>query len=75
MSSANQFRIEAERARETAAQAFTEDRAFWLKLAEKWDHLAQRAEAAKIRPWSSGHQLVEVNNNNDASLTSGELSG
>jgi len=58
MSSASQFRSEAERAREAAAQALgKDDRAFWLKLADQWDQLAQRAEAPKARPWSSSHSL------------------
>jgi hypothetical protein len=57
MSLASHFRQEAERARETATQAFTDDRVFWLELAEQWDQLAQKAEAPKARPWSSSHPL------------------
>jgi len=57
MSSADQFRQEAEKARETAAQAFTDDRTFWLRLAEQWDELAQKAEAPKARRWAGHHPL------------------
>jgi hypothetical protein len=57
MSAAHQFRLEAEKAREAAAQAFTDDRAFWIKLADQWDKLAQKAEAPKSRPWSGSHPL------------------
>jgi hypothetical protein len=57
MSPAHQFRLEAEKAREVAAQAFTDDRAFWIKLADQWDKLAQKAEAPKSRPWSGSHPL------------------
>ena len=47
-----QYRKEAERARETAKQAASShDRAFWLALAANWEKLAIEAEAPKIRPW------------------------
>jgi hypothetical protein len=47
-----QYRSEAERARQTAKQAVSaRDRAFWLALAANWEKLAKEAEAApKIRP-------------------------
>ena len=51
---AEQFRKEADRARETAKQAVSaRDRAYWLALAANWEKLATEAEAPKIRPWST----------------------
>jgi hypothetical protein len=51
---AEQFRKEADRARETAKQAVSaRDRAFWLALAANWEKLAEEAEAPKIRPWAT----------------------
>ena len=51
---AEQYRKEAERARETAKQAVSSrDRAFWLALAGNWEQLAKEAEAPKIRPWAT----------------------
>jgi hypothetical protein len=45
---AEQHRIAAERARETAKQAASVgDRAFWLALAANWEKLAKAAEAPK----------------------------
>jgi hypothetical protein len=49
-----QYRSEAERARQTAEQAVgARDRAFWLALAANWEKLAEEAEAPKIRPWAT----------------------
>jgi hypothetical protein len=49
-----QYRDEAERARQTAMQAVSaRDSAFWLALAANWEKLAREAEAPKIRPWST----------------------
>ena len=49
-----QYRDEAERARQTAKQAVSaRDRAFWLALAANWEKLAKEAEAPKIRPWAT----------------------
>jgi hypothetical protein len=49
---AEQYRNEAEKARQTAKQAPTaRDRAFWLALAANWEKLAEEAEAPKIKPW------------------------
>ena len=51
---AEQFRKEADRARETAKQAVgARDRAFWSALAANWEQLAKEAEAPKIRPWAT----------------------
>ena len=51
---AEQYRNEAERARETAKQAVSaRDRAYWLALAANWEKLAKEAEAPKIRPWAT----------------------
>jgi hypothetical protein len=51
---AEQFRQEADRARETAKQAVcAPHRVFWLALAANWEKLAREAEAPKIRPWST----------------------
>ena len=49
-----QYRDEAERARQTAKQAVSaRDRAFWLALAANWETLAKEAEAPKINPWAT----------------------
>ena len=49
-----QYRDEAERARQTAKQAVSaRDRAFWLALAANWEKLAREAKAPKIRPWAT----------------------
>jgi hypothetical protein len=48
-----QYRKEAERARETAKQVASTDRGSWLALAANWDKLAREAEAPKIRPWAT----------------------
>jgi hypothetical protein len=49
---AEQYRKEAERARQTAMQAVSaHDRAYWLALATNWEKLAKEAEAPKIKPW------------------------
>jgi hypothetical protein len=49
-----QYRNEAERARQTAKQAVSaRDRMFWLALAANWEKLATEAEAPKIRPWAT----------------------
>jgi hypothetical protein len=54
IAAAEQYRKEAERARETAKQAAnSRDRAFWLALAANWEKLAIEAEAPKIRPWAT----------------------
>jgi hypothetical protein len=54
IAAAEQYRKEAERARETAKQAASSrDRAFWLALAANWEKLAKEAEAPKIRPWAT----------------------
>jgi hypothetical protein len=54
MAEAEQFRKEADRARETAKQALSaRNRAFWLALAANWEKLAKEAEAPKIRPWAN----------------------
>jgi hypothetical protein len=53
MADAEQFRKEADRARETAKQMARPDRAFWFALAANWEKLATEAEAPKIRPWST----------------------
>ena len=54
VAAAEQYRKEAEIARETAKQAASSrDRAFWLALAANWEKLAKEAEAPKIRPWAS----------------------
>jgi len=51
---AEQYRNEAERARQTAKQAVSaRDRAFWLALAANWEKLAKVEEAPKIRPWAT----------------------
>jgi hypothetical protein len=50
---AEQYRKEAERARETAKQVASSDRAFWLVFAANWEKLAKEAEAPKIRPWAT----------------------
>jgi hypothetical protein len=50
---AEQFRKEADRARETAKKMSRPDRAFWIALAANWEKLATEAEAPKIRPWST----------------------
>jgi hypothetical protein len=47
---AEQYRKEAERARETAKQVARPDRAFWLALAANWEKLAKTAEEPRIRP-------------------------
>jgi hypothetical protein len=49
-----QYRKEAQRARETAKQAASaKDRKFWLALAANWEKIAKEEEAPKIRPWST----------------------
>jgi hypothetical protein len=49
-----QYRNEAERARQTAKQAVSaRDREFWLALAANWEKLATESEAPKIRPWAT----------------------
>jgi hypothetical protein len=53
MADAEQFRKEADRARETAKQMARPNRAFWLGLAANWEKLAKEAEAPKIRPWAT----------------------
>jgi hypothetical protein len=50
---AEQYRKEAERARETASQVASSNRAFWLALASNWEKLAKEAEVPKIRPWAT----------------------
>ena len=45
MSNADQFRRDAEEARQSAARSTKqEDKAFWLRLAEDWYKLAQEAD-------------------------------
>jgi hypothetical protein len=45
VSDADQFRKEAEEARQMAARSLKqEDKAFWLRLAEDWNKLAQEAD-------------------------------
>jgi hypothetical protein len=52
MAAAEQYRKEAERARETAKQAASaKDRAFWLALAANWEKRAKEEEAPKVKPW------------------------
>ena len=60
VSDADEFREQAEDARQMAAQALSqEDKAFWLELAEGWLKLAQEADfgptsaimADRIRRW------------------------
>jgi hypothetical protein len=54
MAAAELYRLEAERARETAKQvAGGRNRAFWLALAANWERLAKAAEAPKVKPWST----------------------
>jgi hypothetical protein len=53
MVEAEQFRKEADRARETAKEVSADDRAFWFALAANWEKLAKEAEAPKIRPWAT----------------------
>jgi hypothetical protein len=53
MAEAEQFRKEADRARETAKEVSADDRAFWFALAANWEKLAKEAEAPKIRPWAT----------------------
>ena len=54
IAAAEQYRKEAERARETAKQAVSaRDRAFWSALAANWEKLAKEAEAPKIKPWAT----------------------
>jgi hypothetical protein len=49
-----QYRSEAERARQTAKQAVSvRDRGFWLALAANWEKLAEVEEAPKIKPWAT----------------------
>jgi len=51
---AEQYRSEAEKARQTAKQAVSaRDRAFWFALAANWEKLAKEAEAPKIKPWAT----------------------
>jgi hypothetical protein len=51
---AEQYRNEAERARQTAKQAVSaRDRAYWLALAANWEKLAKAAEAPEIKPWAT----------------------
>jgi hypothetical protein len=51
---AEQYRSEAERARQTAKQGVNvRDRAYWLALAANWEKLAEEAKAPKIRPWAT----------------------
>jgi hypothetical protein len=51
---AEQYRNEAEKARQTANQDVgARDRAFWLALAANWEKLAKEAEAPKINPWAT----------------------
>jgi hypothetical protein len=45
MTDANDFRRQAEEARQTAARSLKqEDKAFWLRLAEDWIKLSQQAD-------------------------------
>jgi hypothetical protein len=45
VSDADQFRKEAEDARQMSARSIKhEDKAFWLRLAEDWNKLAQEAD-------------------------------
>jgi hypothetical protein len=51
---AEQYRNEAEKARQTANEGVgARDRAFWLALAANWETLAKEAEAPKINPWAT----------------------
>jgi hypothetical protein len=51
---AEQYRKEAERARETAKQATSaKDRKFWLALAANWEKIAKEEEAPKIALWAT----------------------
>ncbi len=50
MSNADQFRKDAEEARQMAARTTKqEDKAFWLRLAEDWNKLAQEADKNEDR--------------------------
>ncbi len=50
MSNADQFRKDAEEARQMAARSTKqEDKAFWLRLAEDWNKLAQEADKNEDR--------------------------
>ena len=51
MSDADEFRKAAEDARWMAARALNqEDKAFWLRMAEDWNELAQKADEHKSPP-------------------------
>jgi hypothetical protein len=46
LTDANEFRKQAEEARQMAARSLKqEDKAFWLRMAEDWIKLAQEADA------------------------------
>jgi hypothetical protein len=50
VSNADQFRKDAEEARQMAARSTKqEDKAFWLRLAEDWNKLAQEADKNEDR--------------------------
>ena len=50
MSEADDFRKQAEDARQMAARSLKqEDKAFWLRLAEDWNKLAQEADKNESR--------------------------
>jgi anaerobic glycerol-3-phosphate dehydrogenase len=51
VSDADDFRKQAEEARQTAARSQKQDdKAFWLRLAEDWMALAQEADEMSRRP-------------------------
>jgi gluconate kinase len=51
VSDADDFRTQAEEARQTAARSLKpDDKAFWLRLAEDWMTLAQEADEMSKRP-------------------------
>ena len=51
MSDADDFRKQAEEARQTAASSLKSgDKVFWLRLAEDWMTLAQEADEMRKRP-------------------------
>jgi gluconate kinase len=51
VSDADDFRTQAEEARQTAARSLKpDDKAFWLRTAEDWMTLAQEADEMSKRP-------------------------
>jgi hypothetical protein len=55
VSDADEFRKQAEDARQMAARSLKqEDKAFWLRLAEDWNKLAQEADRDRGRSGGQG---------------------